>query len=189
MASGPDGDAAPLERARRFFIRAQQTFNALAQTSRRSRWSFAVATSRRGMSGLVSKWQSSIEHLPALVERLRRVQFEHAPALDVIRRYDSPDTLFYCDPPYPHESRRSLNTYAYEMSDRNHEELADALHVAKGAVAISGYRCPLMDRLYGDWRRADAPPRRRNSSGGLRRESVWMNYEPSAKSNDQPAMA
>ena len=47
----------------------------------------------------------------------------------------------------------------------------------RGTVAISGYRCPLMDRLYGDWRRADAPPRRRNSSGGLRRESLWMNYD------------
>ncbi|MHB8523834.1 MAG: DNA adenine methylase [Limisphaerales bacterium] len=174
----PSEDVAPLERARRFFVRAHQTFNAVPRVRERSSWSYARETSRRGMSALVSKWLNGIQGLPEVVERFRRVQLEHAPAIEVIRRFDSPQTLFYCDPPYPYESRKSLNTYAHEMSDRDHEELATALHAVRGAAAISGYRCPLMDRLYGDWRRADAPPKRCKASGGLRRESVWMNYEP-----------
>ncbi len=177
----PSKGVAPVERARRFFIRAHQTFNARAQTGTATQWSYARETSRRGMSALVSKWLNGIAGLPEVVERLRRVQLEHAPAVAVIRRYDSPDTLFYCDPPYPYESRRSLNTYAYEMSDRDHETLAETLRAVKGAVAISGYRCPLMDRLYGDWRRADASPRRHNASKGARVESVWMNYDAEAE--------
>ncbi len=126
----PSKGVAPVERARRFFIRAHQTFNARAQTGAATQWSYARETSRRGMSALVSKWLGGIAGLPDVAERLRRVQLEHAPAVEVIRRYDSPDTLFYCDPPYPHESRRSLDAYTYEMSDRDHEALADALRAA-----------------------------------------------------------
>ena len=66
-------------------------------------------------------------------------------------RFHSPGTLFYCDPPYPHESRGDAKVYGFEMSDKEHEELAAALHKAEGAVAISSYRRPLMDRLYKDW--------------------------------------
>jgi hypothetical protein len=66
------------------------------------------------------------------------------------------------------------------MTDREHEELAAVLHSVRGAVALSSYRCQLMDRLYGDWRRVDADTRRCNSSKGERTESVWLNYEPAA---------
>ncbi len=51
------------------------------------------------MSGAVSRWLGSIEDLPGIAERLLRVQIENRPAIDVIQLYDSPDTLFYCDPP------------------------------------------------------------------------------------------
>ena len=37
--------------------------------------------------------------------RLLRVQIENRPATDVIALYDDKETLFYCDPPYPHDSR------------------------------------------------------------------------------------
>jgi DNA adenine methylase len=110
------------------------------------------------------------------VQRLQRVQIESAPAVEVVRRYDSRDTLFYCDPPYPHESRGDSKAYGFELSDAAHEELADALHEARGAVAVSGYSCPLMNRLYGDWIRVDAPPHLCNSSKSERVESVWLNF-------------
>ncbi|MBU6400106.1 MAG: DNA adenine methylase [Verrucomicrobia bacterium] len=177
VACHGDNALPSIERARRFYVRLHQTFNAVPRVREHNSWSYARETSRRGMSALVSKWQNRIEHLPDVIERFRRVQIEHAPAIEVIRRFDSTDTLFYCDPPYPHESRRTLGTYAHEMSDRDHEELAAVLHAVRGAVAVSGYRCPLMDRLYGDWRHVDAPPKRCNASGNLRRESVWMNYD------------
>jgi DNA adenine methylase len=132
------------------------------------------------MAGAVSRWLGSVEGLPQIVQRLQRVQIENAPAAEVIRRYDSPETLFYCDPPYPHEARGDTKAYGYEMTDREHEELADLLRSVKGAAAVSGYRCPLMDRLYPNWIRIDANTRLCNSSKGERTESVWVNYDPQA---------
>jgi hypothetical protein len=64
------------------------------------------------------------------------------------------------------------------MTDREHEELAELLHSVQGAVAVSGYRCSLMDRLYHDWIRVDANARLCNSSKGERTESLWVNYDP-----------
>ena len=49
------------------------------------------------------------------------------------------------------------NAYSYEMSDDEHEELAYGLRRCKGKVAISGYRCDLMNELYMGWKRIDAP--------------------------------
>lgn len=51
------------------------------------------------MGGAVSRWLGSVEGLSEIVQRLLRVQMENAPAIDVIRRYDSEETFFYCDPP------------------------------------------------------------------------------------------
>ena len=73
-----------------------------------------------------------------------------------------------------------MKAYGFEMTDREHAELAEVLRGVRAAVAISGYRCALMDRLYKGWRRADAPPRLCNSSKGERTESVWLNYDPFA---------
>lgn len=167
-----------MERARRFFVRARQTRTGLAQTSSEGRWAHCVLTSRAGMAGAVSRWLGSVEGLPEIVQRLQRVQIENVPAVEVIQRYDTASTLFYCDPPYPHESRGDAKAYGFEMADHAHEELAEALNAARGLVAVSGYRCALMDRLYKGWIRADEDARLCNSSKGERVESVWMNYEP-----------
>jgi DNA adenine methylase len=132
------------------------------------------------MAGAVSRWLGSVEGLPEIVQRLQRVQIENAPAQEVILRYDSPDTLFYCDPPYPHEARGDSRAYGYEMTDPEHEQLAQVLHSVRGAVALSGYRCSIMERLYKDWHRVDADTRLCNSSKGERTESLWTNYDPAA---------
>jgi DNA adenine methylase len=175
-----DRGLTPIERARRFFVRARQTRTGLAQTSTEGRWAHCVLTSRAGMAGAVSRWLGSVEGLAEIVQRLQRVQIENVPAIEVIRRYDSPATLFYCDPPYPHEARGDSKAYGFEMSDTEHEKLAEILHGVEGAVAISGYRCKLMNRLYGDWVRVDSPEHLCNSSKTSRVESVWMNYKQPA---------
>ena len=165
-----------VERARRFFVRARQARTGLAQTATLGRWANCKDTSRAGMSGVVSRWLGSVEELPQVALRLLRVQIENRPALDVIRLYDAPGTLFYCDPPYPHDSRGDTKAYGFEMSNDEHRELADTLHTCKGKVAISSYRCKLMDELYGDWERCEAPPKLCHSTKGLRQECLWVNY-------------
>ena len=178
LACSPqDDNISDVERARRFFVRARQVRTGLAQTATIGRWANCKKTSRAGMSGVVSRWLGSIDGLVEIAERLLRVQIENRPALDVIREYDDKDTLFYIDPPYPHESRGDAKAYEFEMTDDEHRLLAKVLHEVKGRVAVSGYRCPLMDELYGDWRRYDAPVKKAHSCKHERQECLWVNYE------------
>jgi DNA adenine methylase len=165
-----------LERARQFFVRARQARTGLAQTATLGRWANCKNTSRSGMSGVISRWLGGIEGLDDIGARLLRVQIENRPAIDVIRLYDSPNTLFYCDPPYIHSTRGDSKAYGFEMDEEQHHDLAAALNRLQGKAAISGYRCALMDRLYKDWRRFDADEKHCHSIKELRQESIWMNY-------------
>lgn len=175
-AAGCGNGLDDLERARRFFVRARQARTGLAQTASEGRWAHCRETSRAGMAGAVSRWLGSVESLPEIALRLLRVQFENRPGEDVIRRYDSPNTLFYCDPPYVHSTRGDRRAYGFEMSDEGHASLAAALGSCRGKAAISGYRCELMDELYRGWRRFDAPAKQCHSIKRVRREALWMNY-------------
>ncbi len=166
-----------LERARRFYIRARQVRTGLAQKASSGRWAHCRLTSRAGMAGAVSRWLGSVEALPEIAQRLLRVQIEHDLAVNVIERYDSQETLFYCDPPYPHSSRGDHNAYEYEMSDQDHIQLAALLKSVKGQVALSGYHCDLLDRLYSEWTCIEAPAEKVHSVKTERTEVLWVNYD------------
>ncbi len=130
------------------------------------------------MAGAVSRWLGAIEHLPDIAQRLLRVQFENAPAIEVIERYDSKETLFYCDPPYPHESRGDSKAYAHEMSDDAHGRLAEVLRGCKAKVAVSSYHSPLNDRIFKGWRCLEASEKLCHSVKTLRQEVLFVNYDP-----------
>ena len=166
-----------IERARRFYIRARQVRTGLAQKASTGRWAHCLLTSRAGMAGAVSRWLGAVEDLSLIAQRLLRVQIEHAPAIEVIERFDSPETLFYCDPPYPHDSRGDNNAYAHEMTDKQHRELALILHSVKGKVALSSYNSKLMDELYHDWRCIKGPEKIVHSVKETRQEMLWVNYD------------
>ncbi len=170
------GSISDLERARLFFVRARQVRTGLAQTASLGRWANCKNTSRAGMAGVVSRWLGSVESLPEIALRLLRVQIENRPAIDVIKLYDSRDTLFYCDPPYVHMARGDDRAYGFEMDDTAHQELAEVLNRCKGKVAVSGYRCDIMDKLYKGWRCYEASAKHCHSIKKLRRETLWMNY-------------
>lgn len=171
-----------LERARLFYVRARQARTGLAQTATLGRWANCRDTSRAGMSGVVSRWLGGVEGLSEIGERLIRVQIENRPAADVIRLYDGPHTLFYCDPPYLHATRGDSKAYGFEMDEQAHIDLASVLHGCRGKVALSGYRNALMDRLYKGWRRFDADAKHCHSVKKMRQECLWMNY----RENQQP---
>ncbi|GIK51661.1 MAG: DNA methyltransferase [Planctomycetota bacterium] len=164
------------ERARRFFVLARQVRTGLAQKASLGRWANCKNTSRAGMSGVVSRWLGSVEGLPEIAERLLRIQVENRPAIEVIELYDDRNTLFYCDPPYPHESRGDSSAYGYEMTDDDHRDLKRALDRVAGKAAVSGYRCELYDDLYRDWKRIDGPIKECHSAKKPRQEVLWVNY-------------
>lgn len=125
-----------LERARRFFVRACQSYGGTgAQKPTRGRWAYSV-TGRWTDTG-AAKYRRVVENLYAVAKRLQRVQIECDDALNVIKRYGSPETLFYVDPPYPLESRVDKCIYALELTDERHEELAETLAGVKGKVGLT----------------------------------------------------
>ena len=165
-----------LERARHFYIRARQARTGLAQTATLGRWANCKNTSRAGMAGVVSRWLGGVEALEEIAVRLLRVQIENRPAVEVIRLYDSIETLFYCDPPYLHDTRGDSKAYGFEMDFKAHFELATMLQTCQGKIAVSGYRCDAMDTWYKGWRRFEAPIKQCHSIKKLRQECLWMNY-------------
>ena len=175
-------DLALVERARRFYVRARQVRTGLAQTASVGRWANCKDTSRAGMSGVVSRWLGGVEKLADIADRLLRVQIENRPALDVIRLYDSRETLFYCDPPYVHETRGDNKAYGYEMSDDEHRAFAEVMNSVQGKAAVSNYDCSLMDELFPapKWRKIYSPEKTIHSTKDKRQEVLWINYDLSA---------
>lgn len=128
------------------------------------------------MSGVVSRWLGSIDKLEEISERLLRVQIENRPYLEVLDLYDDDETLFYCDPPYVHDSRGDSKAYSFEMTDAEHEEFAEKLNDLKAKVAVSGYKCDLYDRIFKHWRRIEAQAKSCHSVKKSRTECLWINY-------------
>jgi DNA adenine methylase len=135
---------------------------------------------RRGMNGNVSEWLTAVDGLPEVHQRLRRVVIENIPALELIRREDTGGTLFYCDPPYLHDTRASKEAYAFEMTEEDHRALLNLLVKCKGKVMLSGYPSELYDQILAGWRRHefDLP---NNAAAGKQKsretEVLWCNFE------------
>jgi DNA adenine methylase len=174
-----DPNIEDIERARRFYIRARQVRTGLAQRASLGRWANCKDTSRAGMSGVISRWLGGVKQLDNIAERLIRVQIENRPAIEVIKLYDSPQTLFYCDPPYLHETRGDTSSYGFEMTDEDHTKLAQILNNVTGKVAISNYQCELMDKLYPSphWNKHFADYKTIHSTKDKRQEVLWTNYK------------
>jgi DNA adenine methylase len=134
---------------------------------------------RRGINGNASEWLGAVEGLPAVHARLWPVVVEHLDALELIRREDTPDTLFYCDPPYLHETRSARAVYAHEMTEAQHRALLDALRQCRGKVMLSGYPSTLYDTALAGWSRHafDLP---NHAAGGKAKgretELLWCNF-------------
>jgi len=111
-----------------------------------------------------------------------RVQIENRPALDVIRLYDSPTTLFYCDQPYLHVTRGDSKAYGFEMDEAQHRAFAASVNECKGMVAVSGYDHPVMDDLFSSskWTKILGVDKTIHSTKGTRAEVLWVNYRVQA---------
>lgn len=168
-----EGDT-DVERARKTILRSFAGFGS-ASTNGEFLTGFRANSNKSGTTP-AHDWRNYPANVPALVERLRGVLIENRPAVDVIRQQDGLETLHYVDPPYVHSSRnmkRGNAAYAVEMTDADHEQLAEVLAGCKGMVMLSGYHTDLYDRLYGSWARVE---REALADGAQpRREVLWLN--------------
>lgn len=164
-----------LESARRFFVRVWQSFGPGTRRGD-SGWRYQ-RNNNRGVSAVVD-WDN-LDHLWDVVSRLKNVFIECDTALNVIDRFDTPKTLFYCDPPYVFSSRAEAGRgYKHEMTDDQHTDLANRLQTVKGAVIVSGYDTPLYRDLYAGWKMLSRDSRTL-IAGKVNKEFLWIS--PSAE--------
>lgn len=119
-------------------------------------------------------WCSTPERIRAAAERMRGVQIECRPALEVIKRFDYPNVLIYADPPYILSTRHGKQ-YKCEMTDADHKELLDALKQHSGPVLISGYDNPLYASELSDWYCEEITAQ--NQRAQKTKERLWMNFD------------
>jgi len=156
-----------MEKARRFYIRMRMSWNGggVKKTFRRDK-----TNARSESLPTIFRLIGSLYQVAA---RLQNAQIECANAFAQIERYDSPTTLFYVDPPYVKSTRGSSESYVYEMTNDEHENLSSLLHNCKGMVVISGYPSDLYTCLYRDWRRIDKNVR--DVLANKQVECLWIN--------------
>ena len=171
----------PVDAAYNFFIVARKSRQGLMKD-------FATISKnrvRRGMNEQVSAWLTAVEGLPEVHERMKRVVVLNREATDVIRQMDATTSLFYLDPPYMKETRSAKNTYEFEMTHEQHEQLLIQLSQIKGKFILSGYWSELYDSYAKrfNWSCENILLPNNSSSSSikeLKKEYLWMNYKPAA---------
>jgi DNA adenine methylase len=151
LETDPDSDD-DVENARRIIYRSFAGFGSASVNGGHA--TGFRANSNRSYTTAAHDWANYPAHITAFVERLKGVTIENRPAERVIENHDTPETLFYLDPPYVQSSRnmrRGNAAYACEMTDDDHRALSIVVRSVQGMVVISGYRSGLYDELYRDW--------------------------------------
>ena len=131
----------------------------------------------------VQSFRNSIDSFDAIAERLRNVCIENLDYSDCIQRYDSPETLFYCDPPYL-DAEHYYGSKNFTLE--SHYRLSEILHDTKGHAMITHYANCLYDDLYKGWNRFGFSSFKRShkSTGGEKPKTVevlYCNFEPETR--------
>lgn len=133
---------------------------------RRGRWQAGV-------------WQNLPDKILAAVDRLSGVALECYDAIELIPKYDVPDSLIYCDPPYPLETRLAPDRmYACDDDGTLWPRLLEVLKsIETAAVIVSGYAGDFLDEL--GWRMVPLEHKRtvtarRASKLSAAPEVVWL---------------
>lgn len=157
-----------LEDARRFLVRCWMAhgFKPYCRTGWRHNGS-------KSLQPVTKLWNDVPSRILAVIERLKLAEIENMPALALIERYNTADTLLYIDPPYVLSTRSHKKIYAHEMIDADHLVLLDALDTHRGPVALSGYANALYDDRLTHWRRVTTQVQA--EKGATRTEVLWLN--------------
>ena len=149
---------------------------------------FSIQCSVSGTKNRQDDLISAADKVSEVCERFREVQLEHIDFETVFEKYDSQDTVFYCDPPYV-----DVGDDYYQTGDGgfDHERFVDVLQQAEGKWVVS-YDHRIPDGLT-DYTVIDRGKRSTmDHKKGEKTESLIMNYDPKAvdmfKPNNQQGL-
>lgn len=126
--TGPEND---IERAARWYYTVLFSFAGAGRN-------YGRATTGNG--AVWNQLSSKLHLFPLIHEKLQCYQIENLSAEQCIKDYDSPETVFYCDPPY-----HGKNWYVHKMDHEAHIRLCNLIFQSKGFFALSGYDNPVYD--------------------------------------------
>lgn len=136
-------------------------------------WRHSITHTSGGIASSCRGWMSAVEGLEGLHRRLLQVQVESLDWRQCVDTYDTPETLFYVDPPYVRSTRQPNNRYVCEMSTAEHVALISRLQRIDGMAAISGYANDIYAALdVAGWTRIERLVKARAGRGPKPRERV-----------------
>lgn len=130
-----------VERAWAYYVNSQQSFSNTLNAG----W-------RRSVYGRNEQatWANKIARLPQYLDRMASVGIACQDALTIIKQYDSPQTFFYCDPPYPNANQGHYSGYTLQ----DFQTLVNTLNECQGSFILSNYDQP--DAIIPtDWQRIE----------------------------------
>lgn len=161
-----------LERAVNFYIRLNMG-RGFRTNGEKVGWKNDIQGRERAYAS--QDWCNLPEKIMQAAERLRGVQIENRPAVEIMERFHYTNVLIYLDPPYVLNTRHGKQ-YRCEMDDTEQHSMLDQALTHKGPVLISGYDNDIYnDRLLG-WHREEIISYSQVCS--KKREILWMNFEP-----------
>lgn len=166
-----------LEKAVNFYIRLNMG-HGFRTNGERVGWKNDVQGRERAYA--TQDWCHLPEKIMQAAERLRGVQIECRPAVELIQRFNSPKVLIYADPPYVLGTRHGKQ-YRYELDDEEQSDLLDVILAHKGPVLLSGYDSELYNSRLRGWHREETTCYSQVCS--KKREVLWMNFEPVKQMN------
>ncbi len=179
-----EASADPVEAARRFCVRCFMGHGTCSIDPADSN-GFRSCDVRAGKS-YAREWSGVPAAISAAADRLQGVTIENLDFRRLIPKFDSPETLFYIDPPYLMGTRASGGKgYVHEMDAEAHRQLSWLLNKAQARVCISHYPHPFYDELYPSdrWNKTSKATTANGQRGAVpRTECLWMNYNPPAPS-------
>lgn len=126
-----------IERAVAFVVIANQSFNG----------KFAAGWKVSRLRNVAKPYFRALRYIETAARRLRNAHIENKDFEYVLQKYDSPETVFYLDPTYFPDTRRTKKAYRHEMFVLDHLRLLHAVKSVSGMVLLSGYP----HRVYDDW--------------------------------------
>lgn len=111
------------------------------------------------------------ERFEEIEKRLADVVIEHKDFEALIKQYDRPDALFYCDPPY----HTTEDNYSEKFTEADHYRLNGVLTALKGRFILSYNDDDFVRNLYKDFN-IQAISRQNNLSSGQFKEVIIKNY-------------
>lgn len=165
------GYASRFQRAAGFLIRCWQG-HGFRTNGYKTGWKNDVHSRERAYA--LWNWYRLPEWIIDIAERLRMVQIENRPALEVIERFGYENVFMYLDPPYLLGTRNGKQ-YKHEMTDADHEELLKLILQSSAKIMISGYESEMYNDYLRGWEKRHFASCA--EGGKTRTETIWMNYK------------